>query len=104
MYFICAFINTSCSKLHRDLPANNLASVIIQLFIFAAVECGYPPVKDDVVVKGSNFTYSSEGVLLRCKRSKEQRRQKPVQINCLSNSSWSVQEFSCSGNVRQTML
>jgi len=69
--------------------------------VFIAVECGYPPVKDDVIVKGSDFTYSSEGVLFRCRCSNNgQRRQKPVQIQCLSNSSWSVKDFSCSGRCR----
>lgn len=67
------------------------------LFLTLAVSCGYPPVKDDVFVKGSNFKYSSEGVLLRCKG--RQSQQKPVRINCLSNSSWSVQDYSCSGNL-----
>ena len=59
--------------------------------------CEYPAVKDDVIVSGREFTYASKGVRLKCASSQARQTRRNARSKCLSDSTWSVQNFTCSG-------
>ena len=61
--------------------------------------CEYPEFKDDVIVHVKGFTYASKGIRLRCVSVLARQTRKNAHSKCLADSTWSVQNFSCSGKI-----
>jgi len=79
-----------CSK---SLLSN--INLIVTAITTAAV-CEYPEVKDDVIVKGKGYVYASEGVKLSCAKLPTTVKRRKARSKCLADSTWSVQNFTCS--------
>ena len=67
------------------------------LFLQTAAVCEFPEVKDDVKVSGNGLTYASKGIRLKCVSGLARQRRKNARSKCQADSTWSVQNFTCSG-------
>ena len=56
--------------------------------------------KDDVIVNGNKFTYTSKGIRLKCASSQARQTRRNARSKCLSDSTWSVKNFTCSGKYK----
>ena len=71
--------------------------IIFVILLQTAAVCEYPDLKDDVIVSGSGFTYASKGIRLKCVSILARQNRKNTKSKCLADSTWSVQNFTCSG-------